>query len=813
MNADITCFDNRELSWLKFNERVLEEATDRLNPLCEQLSFLSIYQSNLDEFFMVRVGALYDQKLVDPEKRENKTNMTSDEQIKAVYSRVREMTKTKDQVYSNLMKRLKKKGIAFINFKNIKPEEEEYLHDYFVNNLRPLLSPYVIGKKQPFPFLRNKDIYAVVVLRDREKDKLGIVPCNIGAFERLIQVPSTGRFILCENVIIHYLAEIFKRYKIKSKSLIRTVRSADIDPNEDDYDDNSDFREVMEDLIKQRSRLSPIKLSYNRFLDESVVKVLCNNLGMTKDQVFYSKSPLDMGFLSEVRDQLRGRKRLWYPKRRPIVPSWADSNVKMKDLIEEKDRLLSFPYDSIRPFIRMLNEAASDPDVYAIKITLYRVSKNSKIIEALIDAADNGKEVVAVVELRARFDEGNNIEWSRRLEHAGVTVIYGIDHYKVHSKLCQIVRREADGIKYITQIGTGNYNEITSELYTDLSLMTANQAIGREVAEVFERLCLGETMDHTDIMFIAPNCMQNKIIEKIEGQIARVKDGQEGYIGVKINSFTDKKIMDKMIEASQAGVKIEMVVRGICCLIPGVPGYTENITVRSIVGRYLEHSRIYIFGDEIYIASADFMTRNTIKRVEAATPIYDEEIRQRILKMFRIMLEDDAKARIMNAEGIYEHQSREGKEEFILSQESPYMAYYEEKEEIPEEEISEEEILEEEIPEEEILEEEVSEETESEFEELPDEEESEMAEEEAETPEPEIIPESVESPEPEEIPVEEPVQEEVTPVVEEIPAPQVQIPVPEKAPVEEPRERYVPAEPKKKKGFLDRWFSKGRHGR
>ena len=303
------------------------------------------------------------------------------------------------------------------------------------------------------------------------------------------------------------------------------------------------------------------------------------------------------------------------------------------------------------------------------------VSKNSKIVEALIDAADNGKEVVAVVELRARFDEGNNIEWSRRLEQAGVTVIYGIDHYKVHSKLCQIVRREKTGIRYITQIGTGNYNEITSELYTDLSLMTANQVIGREVAEVFERLCLGETMDHTEAMFIAPKCMQNKIIEKIDGQIARVKAGEEGYIGVKINSFTDKKIMDKMIEASQAGVKIEMVVRGICCLIPGVPGYTENLTVRSIVGRYLEHSRIFIFGDEIYISSADFMTRNTVKRVEAAAPIYDEEIRSRILKMFQIMLMDDAKARIMNSEGIYEQQSREGKEEFFISQESPFMAY------------------------------------------------------------------------------------------------------------------------------------------
>ena len=800
MSADLPCFDNRELSWLKFNERVLEEATDRLNPLCEQLSFLSIYQSNLDEFFMVRVGALYDQKLVDPEQRENKTNMTPDEQIAAVYSRVRELTKTKDQVYANLLKRLKKKGISFINFKNIKEEEEAYLHDYFENKLRPLLSPYVIGKKQPFPFLRNKDIYAVVVLRDGEKEKLGIVPCNIGAFERLIRVPTTGRFILCENVIIHYLAEIFKRYKIKSKSLIRTVRSADIDPNEDDYDDNSDFREVMEDLIKQRNRLAPIKLEYNRFLDASAVKVLCANLGMTKDQVFYSKSPLDLRFLSEVRDQLRGRKRLWYPKRRPVLPAWAANGRKMQDLIEEKDRLLSFPYDSIRPFIRLLNEAASDPDVYGIKITLYRVSKNSKIVEALIDAADNGKEVVAVVELRARFDEGNNIEWSRRLEQAGVTVIYGIDHYKVHSKLCQIVRREKTGVRYITQIGTGNYNEITSELYTDLSLMTANQDIGREVAEVFERLCLGETMDHTDVMFIAPNCMQNKIIEKIDGQIARVQAGEEGYIGVKINSFTDKKIMDKMIEASQAGVKIEMVVRGICCLIPGVPGYTENISVRSIVGRYLEHSRIFIFGDEIYIASADFMTRNTVKRVEAATPIYDEEIRSRILKMFRIMLMDDAKARIMNPEGIYEQQSREGKEEFFISQESPFMAYCppDEPEEDPEDSSA-------------IEPDELAEEITEEVETAEDIEEPEEAEEAEETEEAEDAEEAEETEEPEE--AEEVVLPKKKTVWQMDSAETKETTRPDRTPrSNQPGKAEKNSRQIGRKGLLDRLFYRGRHG-
>ena len=440
MSADISCYDNRELSWLKFNERVLEEATDRLNPLCEQLSFLSIFQSNLDEFFMVRVGSLYDQNIVDPAQRDNKTNMTPAEQIKAVYDRVRILSATKDEVYASLMKKVKKKGLAFIDFRNAKKEEEEYLHYYFTNNLRPLLSPYVIGKKQPFPFLRNKDIYAVVVLRDRDKEKLGIVPCSIGASTRLIKIPSTGRFILCENVILHYLAEIFSKYKIKSKSLIRTIRSADIDPNEDDYDDNIDFRAVMEDLIKQRNRLFPIKLEYYRQLDESVLKVICSNLGMTRDQVFGSRSPLDLHFLSEVRDQLRDRRKLWYRKRRPVLPSWVDMTRPMQEQIEEKDRLLSFPYDSIRPFIRLLNEAAVDPDVYAIKITLYRVSKNSKIVEALIDAAENGKEVVAVVELRARFDEGNNIEWSRRLEQAGVTVIYGIDHYKVHSKLCLIVR-------------------------------------------------------------------------------------------------------------------------------------------------------------------------------------------------------------------------------------------------------------------------------------------------------------------------------------------------------------------------------------
>ena len=657
-----SCYDNRELSWLKFNTRVLEEAEDLANPFCERLLFASIFQSNLDEFFMVRVGSLYDQMLVSKDIRDNKTNMTCQEQLNAIFEQIKLLTQRKDAAYANLKEGLETYGVEICSYAELEKQDVEFLDAYFEHEVRPLLSPQIIGKKQPFPFLKSKDIYAVVVLEKKKRDKLGIVPCNVDVFPRLIRIPGhENRFMLREEVILHYMPLIFDRYHIKSKSLIRIIRNADIDPDEEMYDDDTDFRQVMEQLVSRRRKLCPIKLEYTRLMDESVLDTLCGYLDLKKKHIFHSEAPLDLSFFSKIRDLLRNKKELFYPKYTPQLPADINMSESIMKQIEEKDRFLFFPYDSIQPFLRMLNEAAEDPEVVSIKMTLYRVANDSKVVEALINAAENGKEVVALVELRARFDEENNIEWSRRLEDAGCRILYGLDKLKVHSKLCLITKKTEGHISYITQIGTGNYNEKTAKLYTDFSLMTAHQGIGEESNEVFRKLCLGQVMKETKYLMVAPKCLRNKILDKMDIQIARAKRGEAAYIGAKMNSLTDKRIIEKLMEASQAGVDVELVVRGSCCLIAGVPGVTDNITVRSIVGRYLEHSRIYIFGnDDVYIAAADFMTRNTTRRVEVATPIYDEDIKKRVLHIFNVLMSDNVKARVQMADGQYVHAVQTG---------------------------------------------------------------------------------------------------------------------------------------------------------
>lgn len=650
--------ENRELSWLKFNERVLEEAADSSVPLCERMSFLSIFQSNLDEFFMVRVGSLHDQMLVDKNARDNKTGMTSKEQLSAIFESARILSEQKDLVYRKYMELLKEKGVEFVSFANMLPEDHVYLENYFKTSLMPLLSPQVIGKKQPFPFLKNKEIYAVVVLGGKGSDKLGIIPCSNEVFDRLVSVPSAKhRYILVEELILHFLPMVFERYTVKSKSLIRIIRNADIDVDEAFYDEDLDYRDSMEKLIRTRRKLCPVKLEHSRVLDVTIIENLRRELGISPEQVYYSEAPLELSFFSRIQDSLRDKRELFFEKRVPQQPACIRNDLPMMEQIEQKDRFLSFPYESMKPFLRLLKEAGEDSRVVSIRMTLYRVAKNSQIVEALIDAAENGKEVVVLVELRARFDEENNIEWSRRLEEAGCRIIYGIDHIKVHSKLCQITYKTEDGIRHITQIGTGNYNEKTAKLYTDLSLMTADAKIGEEAAEVFHALCLEQLVESTQHLLVAPKCLQNKVLAMIDGEIDKVKAGKEGYIGAKMNALTDKVIIDKLVEASQAGVKIDLIIRGICCLVPGIRGYTENIRVISIVGRYLEHSRIYIFGKgreaDVYIASADFMTRNTTKRVEVAAPIWDEDIKERLLGMFNLILRDNVKAREMKPDGNY----------------------------------------------------------------------------------------------------------------------------------------------------------------
>ena len=673
------CYANRELSWLKFNERVLDEAASHHVPLCERMAFFSIFQSNLDEFFMVRVGALYDQMLADNHARENKTWMTSEEQLQAIFEKTRIISQRKDHIYKQYMEELEEQGVELLSFSDMLPEDKVYLEKYFEESILPLLSPQVIGKKQPFPFLKNKEIYAVVVLGGKKGDKLGIIPCSNEVFKRLIPVPSgKNHYMLVEELILHYIPEVFDHYEVKSKSLIRIIRNADIDVDEAFDDEELDYRDCMKKLISTRKKLCPVKLEHSRVLDDTVIEHLRRDLGIFKDQVFHTETPLELSFLFQIQNALREKKELFYEKRVPQnSPEFVDDKPVL-DQICEKDKLLSYPYESMKPFIRLLKEAGNDTRVVSIKMTLYRVARNSQIVEALIDAAENGKEVVVLVELRARFDEENNIEWSQRLEDAGCRLIYGLDHIKVHSKLCQITYMSEEGIRYVTQIGTGNYNEKTSKLYTDLSLMTADQAIGEEAAEVFHKLCLAQTVEHTNHLLVAPNCLQNKLIDKIDAEIAKVQDGNAGYIGVKMNSLTDKKLIDKLIEASMAGVQIDLIVRGICCLIPEVEGYTDNIQVISIVGRYLEHSRIYIFGkgedSEVYIASADFMTRNTTKRVEVATPVYSPELKERILESFNLMLRDNVKASVLKSDGNYYH--RDGGDIQLNSQEYFYADAY-----------------------------------------------------------------------------------------------------------------------------------------
>ena len=673
------CYANRELSWLKFNERVLDEAASHHVPLCERMAFFSIFQSNLDEFFMVRVGALYDQMLADNHARENKTWMTSEEQLQAIFEKTRIISQRKDHIYKQYMEELEEQGVELLSFSDMLPEDKVYLEKYFEESIQPLLSPQVIGKKQPFPFLKNKEIYAVVVLGGKKGDKLGIIPCSNEVFKRLIPVPSgKNHYMLVEELILHYISEVFDHYEVKSKSLIRIIRNADIDVDEAFDDEELDYRDCMKKLISTRKKLCPVKLEHSRVLDDTVIEHLRRDLGIFKDQVFHTETPLELSFLFQIQNALREKKELFYEKRVPQnSPEFADDKPVL-DQICEKDKLLSYPYESMKPFIRLLKEAGNDTRVVSIKMTLYRVARNSQIVEALIDAAENGKEVVVLVELRARFDEENNIEWSQRLEDAGCRLIYGLDHIKVHSKLCQITYMSEEGIRYVTQIGTGNYNEKTSKLYTDLSLMTADQAIGEEAAEVFHKLCLAQTVEHTNHLLVAPNCLQNKLIDKIDAEITKVQDGNAGYIGVKMNSLTDKKLIDKLIEASMAGVQIDLIVRGICCLIPEVEGYTDNIQVISIVGRYLEHSRIYIFGkggdSEVYIASADFMTRNTTKRVEVAAPVYDPELKERILESFNLMLRDNVKASVLKSDGNYYH--RDGGDIQLNSQEYFYADAY-----------------------------------------------------------------------------------------------------------------------------------------
>lgn len=676
-----SCYTNRELSWLSFNERVLNEAANPNVPIAERLTFASIFQTNLDEFFMVRVGTLMTQMNSKEKIRDNKTDMSSEEQVAAILEKTRILEQKKAYVYEQLMGELEPQGIRIINFNKLSKEEGKCLEEYFDTHIVPFLSPMIIGKQHPFPFLANKQLYAIVLLTTQKgKNKIGIVPCSNGVFKRLIEIPTRpGTFMLSEELILHFVWKLYAKYEVCEKAIMRVTRNADIDAS-DVYDEDLDYRDVMEHLLKKRNRLSPVRVELSRKINEKAKEELSNYLEIGMSHIIHVDTPLDLSFVFELQNFLSNKPELFYEKRSPRNSTAVDIKNSIMEQIEKKDVLLSYPFESMKPFIKLLEEAAEDKSVVSIKMTLYRVAERSKIIDALIEAAENGKEVVVVVELRARFDEANNIEMSKRLEEAGCQILYGLGEYKVHSKLCLITRTSAtEGYSYITQIGTGNYNEKTSRLYTDLSLMTANQAIGMDAAKVFAALQKEEVVEDVTDLLVAPKCLQDRIVARIDEQIERQKNGGEGYIGIKINSFTDKVLIDKIIEASCAGVKVELIVRGICCLRPGVPGCTENVTVISIVGRFLEHSRIYRFGrgreEKVYIASADFMTRNTIRRVEVAVPIYDEEIKERICKMFDQMMLDDEKGKEQDCNGNY--QDRRINEIPLNTQELFYREAYE----------------------------------------------------------------------------------------------------------------------------------------
>lgn len=668
MKENRECYQNRELSWLLFNERVLNEAANPRVPLMERLQFVSIYQTNLDEFFMVRVGTLMEQT-GGKKTKDNKTGLSSKEQIKLILEEVDRLEKKRKEIYEQLMGELEPAGIHIINFQKLSKQEQNQLEAYFDKAIRPYLSPMIVGKQQPFPFLQNRELYAVARLETKGgKKRIGIVPCWNPVFKRLIEIPGRkGYHMLSEELILHFVSKLYPAYQIREKSIIRITRNADIDAG-DVYDEDLDYRGMMEQLLKKRKRLNPVRLELSRDIHKSIKKKLAAYLGISEEHVLHCETPLDLSYMFTLQNTMREHQEWYYPKYSPRLSREIRKEENILSQVERQDILLSYPYESMKNFIGFLQAAAVDKTVRSIKITLYRMANHSQIVETLCEAAENGKEVLALVELRARFDEAANIEMSRRLEDAGCQVIYGLPAYKVHSKLCLVTRQTEEGVSFLTQVGTGNYNEKTATLYTDLSLMTANQKIGQDAQEVFRTLLLGETVEESSALLVAPKGLQNTILEKIEAEGRKAEEGRGGYIGLKLNALTDKDIIDALIAASQKGVVIQLLIRGICCLIPGIPGKTENIRVHSIVGRFLEHSRIYRFGqgeeEEIYIASADFMTRNTLRRVEVAAPIYDERCRVRVREIFDLGFQDTEKGKWLLSDGFYHDPEGLGEERF-----------------------------------------------------------------------------------------------------------------------------------------------------
>ena len=652
------CMQNRELSWLKFNERVLEESNYHPNPLLERLKFIAIFSSNMDEFYMIRVGSLTDYLLFAPDYYDNKTGMSAQEQLDAVFSQTSSLCALKGRRFSTVMENLAQQSIHHLKMGDLGSKELNFLEKYFVHDILPFLSPQIISSSHPFPHIDNKGLYVAVTLEHKKKNVFGLIAMP-SALDRLIFLTEDNRrFVLLEEVIYHFSHLAFNPYKVCDKTVLAVTRNADISIEETDaVDEDIDYRQLMKKLLKKRKRLAPVRLELQYAVDDDFQAFFLEKLNLKKEQVFVSNVPLDLSYCYRLEEIHKNtNKGLVRPA---FIPAdvHPDRKISIMRLIQKKDLLLSYPYESIASFLTMMRQAAEDPAVLSIKITLYRIDFQSKLAEALIQAAENGKEVIVLMELRARFDEENNIEWAQRLYESGCRVIYGLPDYKVHSKICLITRKNFGKIQYITQIGTGNYNEKTAKLYTDLSLITANQEIGKDAALFFNNLMLNKLKGDYTHLWVAPIYYKQSILDRIETERQKATKGRESRIIIKCNSLTDREIIIKLIEASQSGVKISMIIRGICCLIPGISGFTDNITVTSIIGRFLEHSRIYCFGTEedldLYISSSDLMTRNTERRVEIACPVLDRDVKQRIYDMLEIGLKDDTKSWKQFSDGRY----------------------------------------------------------------------------------------------------------------------------------------------------------------
>ena len=646
---------NRELSWLRFNQRVLEEARDETVPLMERMKFVAIFTSNLDEFFMIRVGSLYDMAAVDNKKLDTKSGMTPKQQLEAIYQAVAPLYKERDKTYAEIKKQLKPYGVCGLDFKELEQQEKKYVKKYFKEQILPVLSPQIVDPNHPFPHLLNKEIYVVANLKQGSNTMTGIVPVPQYIPEVLYLPGHDIRYIRMEKVIMEYLELVFDKYEVSDKNYICVTRNADISPDDEAYADNEDFRFIMKETLHKRRRMAVVRLETASPLGKEMEKYLCDRFKITPECIFRTKMPMKLGFIFAIADKIPdSMKRALIDEPFSPQPSASLADGSIMEQVKKKDVLLSFPYESMDPFLQLIREAASDPDVMTIKITIYRLAKKARLVEYLCAAAENGKEVTALIELRARFDEQNNIDWSERMEEAGCRVLYGFEDYKVHSKLCLITYRNKNEIRYITQVGTGNYNEKTAKMYTDYSLITSDQEIGEDAAIFFKNMSIGNLDGVYDHLIVSPTSLKQKVLSLMDEEIRK---GEHGRIVMKMNSLTDMDFIRKVSAASQAGVKIDLIVRGICCILPGIQGRTENLRVTSIVGRYLEHPRVFVFGTgddaKVYIGSADMMTRNTEKRVEVACPIFDPKIRKKLMHDLNIMLADNVKARKMLSDGTY----------------------------------------------------------------------------------------------------------------------------------------------------------------